>query len=69
MSVVIGGCPVLESISELLMYGHHWSNASKHLCDATVRLQTSASHMITGMMYTLYNLILVGRDIQEFQTP
>jgi len=43
--------------------------ASKRLCDATARLQTSLSYMITGMMYTLYNLILVGRDIQKFQIP
>jgi len=83
MSVVVGGCPVLERTSELLIWAISYSiygmqrmchigitgAASKRLCDATARLQTSLSYMITGMMYTLYNLILVGRDIQKFQIP
>jgi len=46
---------------------NHWSNESKRLCDVTVRLQTSAPYMITGMMHPLYNLILDDRDIQESQ--
>ena len=29
---------------------HHWSNASKRLCDATVRLQTWALYVITDVI-------------------
>ena len=38
---------------------HHWSNASKHLRDATVRLQTSAPYVNTGMIYTLYDCTIL----------
>jgi len=49
----------------------YWSNTSKHLCDATVRLQMSVPYVITGIMYTLYNLILIGRGVHDsrFHSP
>jgi len=42
---------------------HYWSDASRHLWDAAVKLQTFAPYKSTGRIYIVDSYILVDKDI------